>query len=153
MQPTDSPDAFLRSATEGIARRVTGEKSPATALRSVLELVDNDEAELALDELARVIEYFRIPIRPEEYDQLEAAATRLYSMDSLLESGVERPFTASLAVLCSRVASAELRITLPLAPSSGAVDVQRHCCAKPRSFHAGPRMPVTGRSPSRSASS
>ncbi|MFD5494532.1 hypothetical protein ACFYY3_05595 [Streptomyces sp. NPDC001812] len=94
MQPADSPDALLHATTEGIARRVTGEKGPATALRSVRELIDNDEAELALDDLARVIEYFRIPILRVEYDQLVTAATLLNSMDSLLETGVERLVTA-----------------------------------------------------------
>lgn len=90
MQPTDSPDALLSATTRCIARRVAGEKGPATALRSVLELIDNDEAELALDDLARVIEYFRIPILRREYDQLVTAATRLNSLDSLLETGIER---------------------------------------------------------------
>ncbi len=94
MQPTDSPDALLRSAAADIARRMTEEPRPAGALRSVLELIDNDEAELALDELARVIEYFRIPVLRTEYDRLVAAATRLACMDSLTEVGVDRFVTA-----------------------------------------------------------
>ncbi|MFE9825161.1 hypothetical protein ACFYSH_24025 [Streptomyces sp. NPDC005791] len=37
-----------------------------------------------------MIEYFRISIMQEEYSCLVAAATRLDSMDSLLETGVDR---------------------------------------------------------------
>lgn len=90
MRPLDSPDALLYSTTEGIARRLVKEGRPGTSMTSVLELIDNDETELALDELVRVIEYFRISIMQKEYSCLVAAATRLDSMDSLLETGVDR---------------------------------------------------------------
>ncbi|MFB8109712.1 hypothetical protein [[Kitasatospora] papulosa] len=90
MQPLDSPDALLYSTTEDIARRLVEEGRPITSMTSVLELIDNDETELALDELVRIIEYFRISIMQEEYSRLVAAATRLDSMDSLLETGVDR---------------------------------------------------------------
>ncbi|MGJ3559721.1 hypothetical protein ACR6C2_17395 [Streptomyces sp. INA 01156] len=53
-------------------------------------MVDNDEAELAVDDLVRVIEYFGIPILRSEYDQLVSAATQLDSMDSLTETGIDR---------------------------------------------------------------
>ncbi|MDI9832065.1 hypothetical protein [Streptomyces sp. KAU_LT] len=93
-QPPDSPEALLRSTTEALARRLTQRNTPVPALTSVLELIDNDEAELALDELVRVVEYFRIPVSRAEYDQLVTAAMHLDSMDSLLETGVARFITA-----------------------------------------------------------
>ncbi|MFD8590082.1 hypothetical protein ACFV1B_11145 [Streptomyces sp. NPDC059637] len=86
----DSPAALVRSAAESIAVRSAGEKGPANALRSVVRMVDNDEAEPAVDDLARVIEYFRIRILRTEYDLIVAAATRLDALDSLAETGVDR---------------------------------------------------------------
>ncbi|MER5375895.1 hypothetical protein [Streptomyces sp. NPDC002553] len=88
MQPANSPDENLRSLTEGIARRVADEKRPAHALRSVVSMIDNDEAELAVDDLARAIEYYRVPILRAEYDQLLEVATRLDSLDSLRETDI-----------------------------------------------------------------
>ncbi|GCB49404.1 hypothetical protein SNL152K_6739 [Streptomyces sp. NL15-2K] len=54
MDAPDSPDAphvphaLIRSAAEGIARRLAGEKGPQGALRSVVHMVDSDEAEPAV---------------------------------------------------------------------------------------------------------
>ncbi|MFI6408187.1 hypothetical protein [Streptomyces sp. NPDC050548] len=45
---------------------------------------------MAIDNLAHVIECFRIPIRRNEYDQLVAAAQRLDAMDSLTDLKVEQ---------------------------------------------------------------
>ncbi|MYU21991.1 hypothetical protein [Streptomyces sp. SID8352] len=94
MQPTESPDALLRSTTENIARRASEQNHYSASLGSILELIDNDEVELALDELARVVEYFRIPILRSEYDRLATVATLLDSMDSLTETGIHRFITA-----------------------------------------------------------
>ncbi|MFI8351092.1 hypothetical protein [Streptomyces sp. NPDC085596] len=85
-----SPENLLRSVAGNIAQRVRGEKPPSTALGSVVALIDNDEVELALDELVRVIGYFRIPVLRAEYERLLVAAERLDSVGSLVEAGVGR---------------------------------------------------------------
>ncbi|MGC5343944.1 hypothetical protein [Streptomyces sp. DT171] len=85
-----SPEDLLRSTAETIARRSAMEKNAASALRSVIDMIDNDEAELALDDLAHVIECFRIPVLRTEYDQLAALEPLLDSTGALLESGVAR---------------------------------------------------------------
>lgn len=89
-QPTETPDTLLRATVVAIARRTAEGSRPAEALHSVLELIDNDEAELALDHLTRSVEYHRIPVLREEYDRLIAEAVRLDSEDSLSETGLER---------------------------------------------------------------
>jgi hypothetical protein len=86
----ESPGALVRAVAESLARRSAGEKGPVGALRSVVDMVDNDEAELAVDDLARVIAHFRLRVPRTEYDDLVAAASRLDAMDSLAEVGVER---------------------------------------------------------------
>jgi hypothetical protein len=53
-------------------------------------MVGYDEAELAVDDLARVIEYYRIRILRTEYDQIVAAATQLDALDSLTEVQIGR---------------------------------------------------------------
>ncbi|MFB6634866.1 hypothetical protein ACFCWY_33725 [Streptomyces sp. NPDC056362] len=88
--PIESSDALLRATVVAIARRTAEDPRPAGALQSVLELIDNDEAELALDHLARILEYHRIPVLREEYDRLVTEAARLDSKDVLSETGLER---------------------------------------------------------------
>ncbi|MFF5638196.1 hypothetical protein [Streptomyces sp. NPDC012825] len=88
--PIEFPDALLRATVVAIARRTAENPGLAGALQSVLELIDNDEAELALDHLARSVKYHRIPVLREEYDRLVAEAARLDSEDSLSETGLER---------------------------------------------------------------
>ncbi|AIS02261.1 hypothetical protein SGLAU_31635 [Streptomyces glaucescens] len=90
MNAPDAPDALVRAAARSIAGRLAGEKGPAGALRSVVHMVDNDEAELAVDDLARVIASYRIRISRTEYEQIAAAAAQLGALDSLGEAGVER---------------------------------------------------------------
>lgn len=85
-----SPDVLIRSAAESIKQRMAEEKRRTRSLASVINLVDNDEVEMALDHLAHVIEYLRVPILRTEYDQLVSAAEQLDSMDSLIDMGVER---------------------------------------------------------------
>ncbi|MET9444954.1 hypothetical protein [Streptomyces sp. NPDC006610] len=53
-------------------------------------MVGNDKAELAVDDLARVIEYYRIRILRTEYDQIVAVATQLDALDSLTEVQIGR---------------------------------------------------------------
>jgi hypothetical protein len=56
----------------------------------VVQMVGNDKAELAVDDLARVIEYYRIRILRTEYDQIVAVATQLDALDSLTEVQIGR---------------------------------------------------------------
>ncbi|MFF0382298.1 DUF4304 domain-containing protein [Streptomyces sp. NPDC004286] len=84
-----STEDLLRSVVEDIAVRVRGEKGPADALRSVVGLLDNDEVELALDDLARVVAYYRIRLLRAEYERLVLVAGRVGAEDSLVEGGVE----------------------------------------------------------------
>ncbi|MFJ6662045.1 hypothetical protein ACIQNG_37715 [Streptomyces sp. NPDC091377] len=90
MNKPRSPDELIRATAKSISGRLAGEEAPATALRSVVHMVDNDEAELAVDDLARVIEYYRIRILRTEYDQIAAAATQLDALDSLTEVKIDR---------------------------------------------------------------
>ena len=94
MNAPNSPAALTRSVAESIARRITrhlaDQKIPARSLASVVNLVENDETEEALDDLAHVIAYFRISIHRTEYDQLVAAAQQLDAMDSLTNLKVEQ---------------------------------------------------------------
>ncbi|BDH05245.1 hypothetical protein HEK131_24720 [Streptomyces seoulensis] len=90
MNAPDSPAELVRAAAESISARLTGEKGPTAALRSVVHMVDNDEAELAVDDLARVIEYHCIRILRTEYDQIAAAAARLGALDPLTEVRLDR---------------------------------------------------------------
>ncbi|MFD9247911.1 hypothetical protein ACFV0D_39535 [Streptomyces sp. NPDC059556] len=89
-RPVESSDDLLRATVVAIARRTVADPRSAGALGSVLELIGNDEAELALDHLSRSVEYYRIPVLREEYDRLVAEAARLDSKDSLSETGLER---------------------------------------------------------------
>ncbi|MGW4839674.1 hypothetical protein [Streptomyces globisporus] len=88
-QPIESPDDLLRASVVAVARRTAENPRPAEALQSVLELIDQDEAEFALEHFARSVEYYRIPVLREEYDRLVAEAARLDSEDSLSETGLE----------------------------------------------------------------
>ncbi|MFC7896767.1 hypothetical protein [Streptomyces sp. NPDC057381] len=90
MNAPDSPEALIRAAARNIASRLAGEKGPVGALRSVVHMIDNDEAELAVDDLARVIASYRISITRTEYEQIAAAAAQLDALDSLTVVGVDR---------------------------------------------------------------
>ncbi|MGC5567893.1 hypothetical protein ACPYPG_34325 [Streptomyces sp. FR-108] len=90
MNPPNSSDSLIRSAAESITRRMAKGGRSIPALTSIIELVGNDETELALDEIGRVIEYFRIPILRTEYDQLFSAAAQLDSVDSLTDVGIDQ---------------------------------------------------------------
>ncbi|MBV7698354.1 hypothetical protein [Streptomyces sp. TRM70350] len=90
MNIPDSPEVLIRAAAESITGRLTGEKGPIAALRSIVHMVDNDEAELAVDDLVRVIKCYRIRILRREHDQIAAAAAQLDALDSLTEVRVDR---------------------------------------------------------------
>jgi hypothetical protein len=85
-----SPEALIRSVAGSLARRPVVDARPARSLATVIELVENDETDLALDNIAHVIECFRICIHRAEYDQLVAAAEQLDAMDSLTTLKIER---------------------------------------------------------------
>ncbi|MFJ3423061.1 MULTISPECIES: hypothetical protein [unclassified Streptomyces] len=90
MNSPNSPDSLIRSVAESIARRIADQTRPVRSLASVVKLVENDEADEALDDLAHVIEFFRISVHRAEYDQLVAAAQQLDAMDSLTNLNVEQ---------------------------------------------------------------
>ncbi|WP_327400749.1 hypothetical protein OG194_11330 [Streptomyces sp. NBC_01288] len=90
MNSPNSPDSLIRSVAESIARRIADQTRPVRSLASVVKLAENDEADEALDDLAHVIEYFRISVHRAEYDQLVAAAQQLDAMDSLTNLNVEQ---------------------------------------------------------------
>ncbi|MFJ3661573.1 DUF4304 domain-containing protein [Streptomyces sp. NPDC090119] len=84
-----SPAALLLAVVEDIAVRVRGQKGPADALRSVVALVDNGEVELAVDDLTRVVSYYRVPLLRAEYERLVLVAEWVGAGDSLVEAGIE----------------------------------------------------------------
>ncbi|MEF9906986.1 hypothetical protein [Streptomyces sp. P9-A2] len=79
----DPFDALLRRTTVEISRRTAAEGGPLAALRPVLELIDNDEAEMALDELVHMIGWFRIRLLPAEHDRLAVVAAHWNAVESL----------------------------------------------------------------------
>ncbi|GGZ31268.1 hypothetical protein GCM10010387_26370 [Streptomyces inusitatus] len=88
--PLDPAGAIIRSVASRMARRLAGRPLPVGALSSVMELTENDETEMAMDEIGRVIEYYRLPVLRAEYGELLLAAEQLDSLDSLTDTGVER---------------------------------------------------------------
>jgi len=55
------------------------------ALDSVLHLVANDEAEIAIDHLIHTANAFRLPLRQDEHDRLMGAAARLDHADGVTD--------------------------------------------------------------------
>ncbi|MEV0883904.1 hypothetical protein AB0J03_08730 [Streptomyces microflavus] len=53
-------------------------------------MVENDEAELAMDDIGLLIQHFQFPVVRSEYEDLVHAAQLLDSLDSLTDTGVER---------------------------------------------------------------
>ncbi|WP_315986718.1 hypothetical protein [Streptomyces sp. STR69] len=90
IESPNSPEALIRSVAQSLVRRAGIDARPARSLSTVIDLIDNDETDMAIDDLAHVIECFRISIRRAEYDQLVAAAQQLDAMDSLTDLKVER---------------------------------------------------------------
>ncbi|MFI8193259.1 hypothetical protein ACIF8T_31540 [Streptomyces sp. NPDC085946] len=86
----DAPEALIRAAAHSIAGRLAGEKGPVSALRSVVHMVDNDEADLAVDDLARVIASYRIRLLRTEHAWIVAAAARLGAPDPLTGTEADR---------------------------------------------------------------
>ncbi|MFF0054656.1 hypothetical protein ACFYRI_09720 [Streptomyces microflavus] len=53
-------------------------------------MVENDETELAMDDIGMLIQYFQFPVLRSEYQDLVHAAQLLDSLDSLTDTGVDR---------------------------------------------------------------
>ncbi|MFE9249931.1 hypothetical protein [Streptomyces sp. NPDC007088] len=85
------PAALVRATAAGIRFRLrkAGELPPA-ALTSAIGLVDDDEAETALDHLVHALAFFRVPVSRQEYADLASAAVHWDAEDVLTEAGLER---------------------------------------------------------------
>lgn len=90
MNSPNSLDTLIRSVAESITRRIADQPRPVRSLASVVHLIENDEAEEALDDLAHIIEFFRVSIHRAEYDQLVTAAQQIDAMDLLTNLNVEQ---------------------------------------------------------------
>lgn len=90
MTASQTPGALIRSTAQAVARRTAARHQPVHALRSVVAMVDADEAELAFDDLVRLLDHHRIPVLQPEYDQLVLAATWLGELEWLAEMKVDR---------------------------------------------------------------
>jgi hypothetical protein len=88
--PLDAPGAIIRSVALRMARRLADQPMPVSALASVVQMVENDEAELAMDDIGLMIQYYRFPVLRSEYEELVFAAEQLDSLDSLTDTGVEQ---------------------------------------------------------------
>lgn len=80
-----SADDDIRAVVDALKQRASARGETAPALDSVLELVANDEAEIAIDYLINTANAFRLPMRQDEYDRLISAATRLDYADSVTD--------------------------------------------------------------------
>ncbi|WP_329241867.1 hypothetical protein OG223_03000 [Streptomyces sp. NBC_01478] len=80
-----SADDDIRAVVGALKHRAAAREETAPALDSVLDLVANDEAEIAVDYLVNTANAFRLPVRQDEYDRLLSAATRLDYADGVTE--------------------------------------------------------------------
>ncbi|MCX4681124.1 hypothetical protein OG413_38635 [Streptomyces sp. NBC_01433] len=88
--PLDPPGAIIRSVALRMVRRLADQPNPVSALTSVVHMVENDETELAMDDIGLLIQYYQFPVLRSEYEDLVLAAEQLNSLDSLTDTGVER---------------------------------------------------------------
>lgn len=88
--PLDPPGAVIRSVALRMVRRLADRPQPVSALTSVVDMVENDETELAMDDIGLLIQHFQFPVVRSEYEDLVHAARLLDSLDSLTDTGVER---------------------------------------------------------------
>ncbi|MER8195601.1 hypothetical protein ABZ351_05210 [Streptomyces microflavus] len=88
--PLDPPGAVIRSVALRMVRRVADRRQAVSALTSVVDMVENDETELAMDDIGLLIQHFQFPVVRSEYEDLVHAARLLDSLDSLTDTGVER---------------------------------------------------------------
>jgi hypothetical protein len=73
-----------------MVRRLADRRQAVSALTSVVDMVENDETELAMDDIGLLIQHFQSPVVRSEYEDLVHAARLLDSLDSLTDTGVER---------------------------------------------------------------
>ena len=90
IESPNSPEALIRSVVQSLTRRAGIDARPVRSLATVIDLIENDETDMAIDDLAHVIVCFRLPIHRAEYDQLVAAAQELDELDSLTGLNVEQ---------------------------------------------------------------
>ncbi|MFJ8402687.1 hypothetical protein ACIQ9K_19695 [Streptomyces microflavus] len=88
--PLDPPGAVIRSVALRMVRRLADRPQAVSALTSVVDMVENDETELAMDDIGLLIQHFQFPVVRSEYEDLVHAAQLLDSLDSLTDTGVER---------------------------------------------------------------
>lgn len=88
--PLDPSGALIRSVALRMSRRLADRPQLVGALSSVVDMVENDETELAMDDIGLLIQFFQFPVLRSEYQDLVRAAQQLDSLDSLTDTGVER---------------------------------------------------------------
>ncbi|WP_433399032.1 hypothetical protein [Streptomyces sp. CA-146814] len=88
--PLDPPGALVRSVALRMIRRLADRPQPVSALTSVVHMVENDETDVAMDDIGMLIQYFQFSVLRSEYEDLVRAAEQLDSLDSLTDTGVER---------------------------------------------------------------
>ncbi|MGW7226455.1 hypothetical protein [Streptomyces sp. CBMAI 2042] len=85
----DPSGAIVRSVALRMIRRLADQPELVRPLSTVVDMVENDEAELALDDIVMVIKFSPFPVLRSEYEDLRRAAQQLDSLDSLTDTGVE----------------------------------------------------------------
>ena len=80
-----SADDDIRAVVDALKQRTAAREERVRALDSVLHLVANDEAEIAIDHLVHTANAFRLPLRQDEHDRLMAAAARLDHADGVTD--------------------------------------------------------------------
>jgi hypothetical protein len=70
---------------DALKQRATARGEKVSALESVLDLVANDEAEIAIDYLIDTADAFRLPVRQDECDRLLSAAAQLDYADAVTD--------------------------------------------------------------------
>ncbi|MGW1206293.1 hypothetical protein [Streptomyces cyaneofuscatus] len=88
-RPMDPSGALIRSVALRMIRRLADQPQVVSALSSVVDMVENDEAELAMDDVGLLIQFFRFPVLRSEYQDLVRAAQQLDSLESFTDTGVE----------------------------------------------------------------
>jgi len=85
----DPSGALIRSVALRMIRRLADQPQPVSALSSVVDMVENDETDLAMDDIGLLIQYFQFPVLRSEYQDLVRAAQQLDFLESFTDTGVE----------------------------------------------------------------
>ncbi|MFJ3799930.1 hypothetical protein ACIPSJ_27060 [Streptomyces sp. NPDC090088] len=80
-----SADNDIRAVIDTLKQRASARGETVPALDSVLNLVANGEAEIAIDYLVNTANAFRLPLRQDEYARLLSAAARLDYADGVTD--------------------------------------------------------------------